>query len=283
LYWLLSFSLLFAHAKSSKPNLAKVGSCNTTGTKQVLVIKQWHLSPTTVTKGFKEKYPQEKNQSAIYLALAERIKKGKLQVILAEGCEGGEINSSFTPEFNGWGYTSLQRAALGKGYDKVLSHIPLKLEAKFESKILTLCGDNEALIKEGNMRLSNLRGWSGFWSRLNGTSGDDKVRLYADTAADTLKVDRATPVPDLLQKIKARMTDDLAAFKQSLTNRNASFVKVLQSQPFEAAAVVIGGLHADDLKEKLEAAGLGCEVLEPPGYRREDEQLLQVFTQVLTK
>jgi hypothetical protein len=40
---------------------------------------------------------------------------------------------------------------------------------------------------------------------------------------------------------------------------------------------VIGGLHAADLKAKLETAGLNCEILEPPGYARNSENLIRDF------
>ncbi|NJL24935.1 MAG: hypothetical protein HC902_07015 [Calothrix sp. SM1_5_4] len=70
--------------------MTKVASCSPADPsgKTVMLIKQWHLSPTTITKNFKEKYPQERNQTAIYANLADNIKKGKIQLIVAEGCQG---------------------------------------------------------------------------------------------------------------------------------------------------------------------------------------------------
>lgn len=248
--------------------------------KNVLVIKQWHLSPKTITKSFKERYPQEKNQTAIYNDLANRIKANKLQLIVAEGCEG-EINDEFKAAFNGWDYASLAKVSQTKGYEKILTLVPLKIEARYNDKVLTMCGDSEKLIQEGNLRVSNLRGWFGFVTRLSETYEDDKGRLYSDAAADLLKVPKNTPVPELLKQIQVRIKEDLAAFRKSLSDRNDGFVKVLQEKPFETAAVVIGGLHAEDLKEKLEAANLACEVYEPPGYQKEAEQLVLDFEKAL--
>jgi hypothetical protein len=292
----MSFTLAHAarharrgHSSSSSSSggtakLHKVDSCKavTEGTKKVLIIKQWHLAPKTVTKGFKEKYPQERNQTAIYDALSDDIKKKKVQLVVAEGCESGtEINSKFTTAYNGWDYSELHKVAQTKGYNKILSHIPLKLEARYDDGIHTMCGDSDKLIQEGNLRLSNLRGWMGFWTRLHETYPDDKGKMYGDAAADLLKVPRTTPVPQLLSKIHDEMITDLGALRKSFADRNDAFVKTLNQSEFEVAAVVIGGLHADDLKNKVQAAGLACDVLEPPGYQREDEQLLDEFEKAI--
>lgn len=290
--WLLSILLTLGSLAEAKPkakkttavrhNLTKVGSCtNTDAAKKVLIIKQWHLAPTTVTKGFpKERYPQERNQTAIYQMLSNQVKTQKLQLVVSEGCEG-EINGEFTPTFNGWDYGSLKKVSQTKGYEKILTLIPLKLEARWDDKVRTLCGDNEKLIKEGNVRLSNLRGWFNFSARLKENYVDDRGQLYAHAAAELLKVPKETPIPEILKQINGRVKEELAAFRKTLQDRNDSFVQVLQSQEFETAAVVIGGLHADDLKDKVEAAGLGCEVLEPPGYQREAEQLVLDFEKII--
>lgn len=262
--------------------LTKVGSCAVTESpKKVYIVKQWHLGPKTITRTFKEKYPQERNQTAIYQAMAGDIKNKKLQVVVAEGCEEGEINSSFKAAWNGWDYNELHKVAQTKGYEKIITHVPLKLEARFDDGVKTLCGDNDRMIQEGNLRLSNLRGWLGFWTRLHEKYIDDKGKMYSDAAADLLKIPKDTPLPKMLENIKTRMKDDVEAFKKSLSERNDSFVKILQGADFGTAAVVIGGLHAEDLKNKVQAAGLNCEVLEPPGYQKEDEQLLVDFEKAI--
>lgn len=268
--------LSFSHAALLK----KISSCKTPAAKDahtVMVIKQWHLPPKTITKGFRERYPQEKNQSAIYLALSDKIKKKKLQMIVAEGCEG-EINQDFTQSFNGWDYDSLKAQSFRKRYDRIITLVPLKLEARYGDKVLTMCGDNNELIREGNLRLSNLRGWAGFWSRLTETDADaEKTKLYAEAAAELLKLPKTTSVKELLPQIKEHLKEELDLFQKSLAERNDSFVKVIQAKNVPTAAIVIGGLHAEDLKLKLEAAGFACDVYEPSGYQRQDEQLIQDF------
>ena len=277
--WLFSALMAAAHAGSL---LTKVASCATVKpTRTVQIIKQWHLPPKTITKGFRERYPQERNQSAIYIALADKIKNKKLDLVVAEGCEG-EINQDFTTAFNGWDLTSLQKMAQTKGFDRIIAHVPLKLEARFGDKILTICGDNNRLIQEGNLRISNLRGWAGYWMRLREGGNLEKSKPYAETVADILKIPRDTPVDKIIPQVQEHMKEDLEAFKKSLADRNEQFVKVLQSHDFKQAAVVIGGLHAEDLKAKLQAAGFGCDVLQPSGYQREDENLLQDFEKALT-
>lgn len=275
--WILSLLLTTLQAQA---RLNKVGSCKKPSepmTAKIQVIKQWHLAPQTITKGFKEKYPQERNQTNIYLALLNDIKKKKVDLVVAEGCEG-EINADFKPTFNGWDYESLKKISLTKTYDRIVSHVPLKLEARFQDKLLTVCGDNEKLIQEGNLRLSNLRGWGGFWTRLNENKNDlEKVKLLAESAADLLKVPKTTPIEQLLELIRKQISDELALFQKSLHDRNDGFVKALQTHPFTSASVIIGGLHASDLKEKLEAAGLPCDIMEPSGYTRENENLIRNF------
>ncbi len=264
------------------PRMTTVGKCNAPkGAKKVLLIKQWHLGPRTVTKGFKEKYPQEKNQTAIYKSLSEQIKKKKLQIVVAEGCEG-EINSDFKSVFNGWDIASLAKQSQTRGFDKIITNVPMKLEARWGDRVVTLCGDNDKLIQEGNLRTSNLRGWMGFWTKLNEGKGDsEKLKLYSEAAADLLKMPKDTALEKLQAKIKERFKEELDLFAKSLSERNTSFVNVLKDRDFETAAIVIGGLHADDLKAKLQDAGLACEVLEPPGYVREDENLIKEFQKAL--
>lgn len=265
--------------------MTKVGVCKDAGNEAgtVYIIKQWHLAPKTVTKGFKEKYPQEKNQSAIYLALADKIKNKKLDLLVAEGCEG-EINDQFTPVFNGWDMETLKKQSQSKGFDRLLTHVAMKLEARYNEKILTVCGDNEKLIQEGLVRLSNLRGWAGFYGRLTEPSSDnERQKLFAESAAGVLKVDKETPIAELVPKIKEKIGEELDAFQKSLGERNESFVKTLQAHTFKTAAVIIGGLHVEDLREKVEAAGFNCEVHEPTGYARDDENVIRDFEQAIKK
>lgn len=259
--------------------MTKVGVCKKSSKEAatVMIVKQWHLAPKTITKGFKEKYPQERNQSAIYISLADRIKNKKMDLVLAEGCEG-EINEKFTTVFNGWDLEAMKKQAQTKGFDRVLSHVPMKLEARFGEKILTICGDNDKLIQEGLVRLSNLRGWAGFYGRLTEpTSDSDRQKLFAESAAGVLKVDKETPIAELVPKIKEKISEELTAFNKTLAERNDAFVKALQAQSFKNAAIVIGGLHVADLKDKIEAAGYACEVMEPAGYSRDDENVIRDF------
>ena len=295
LKWLIAIALvstsLFAKshrratvhkALPSRVHMTKVGTCEVEGPeKKVLVIKQWHLAPKTATHGFKEKYPQEKNQTAIYQMLEEGVKRDELQLIVSEGCEG-EINDDFKAVFNGWDLQSLKAEVGRKGYDKIITLVPLKIEAKYGAKVQTLCGDVETLIQEGNLRLSNLRGWMGFYTRLSENKNDgEKTKLFSESAADLLRIPRDTPPPQLMAQIRAKLKEELEAFRKSLDERDDAFVKVLSDHDFTKAAIVIGGLHAADLKTKLENAGLGCEILEPPGYQRDDEKLIEEFARAL--
>lgn len=279
--WLLSLLLSTASAKGM---MSKLSSCKNLGKEapSVMVVKQWHLPPKTITKGFpKERYPHEKNQSAIYIALVDKMKSKKLDLVVAEGCEG-EINDDYATVFNGWDLASLKKIAQTKSFQRTLAPIAMKLEARFGDKLSTMCGDDEKLIQEGNLRLSNMRGWGGYYSRLSEKGDPEKTKPFAESAAALLKESKDTPVEQLIPKIKEKLKAELEAFSKSLTDRNDLFVKALQAQPFKNAAVVIGGLHAEDLKTKIEAAGFNCDVWEPTGYAREDEQLIKEFEKALS-
>ncbi len=288
--WIIALFMSVSFAKTKKPKadkpvtikMTKVATCEGSAEKKVLVFKQWHLAPTTVTKGFKEKYPHEKNQTAIYKTLSELVKKKQLEVIVAEGCEG-EIDGTFKPVFNGWSMPDLEKQAQTKNFERILTSVPMKVEARWGDKVVTICGDDLAMIKDSQMHLSNLRGWMGFWTRLSEAKPDDeKLKLYSEAAADLLKVPKDTKVEELKAKIGERSLGEIKEFEKSLHDRNGAFVKALGTREFKTAAIVIGGLHAADLKTKLQEAGYGCEVYEPPGYSSQDENLIQEFEKALS-
>ena len=252
--------------------------------KTVYIIKQWNLPATTVTRGFKEKYVQEKNISAIYQDLVDKIKKKKFDLVVAEGCEG-EINSEFSQTFNGWDLETLKKESHLKNYDRVITNIPLKIEARFGDKIHAICGDSLKQIQEGNVRVSNLRGWMGFWERLKNSpkeSGhDENLKLYAEAAADLLKISRTTPLAEIRKQIQAQIKSELESFKVSLTERGGAFAKVLHDQDFTNAAVIVSGIQASNVKSKIEEAGMDCVVLTPPGYSTSEENLLRDFEKAI--
>lgn len=276
--WLVSALVTASHAR---PLLQKIAACpKSDGPKVVRILKQWTLSPTTYTKDFKEKYPQERNLTAVYQALVDDVKKKKIDLVVGEGCEG-PIDKAFKIQFNGWSVESLSKVALTKGFDRIITSVPMKLAARFDDKLKVVCGDSDALIQEGNVRLTNLRGWAGYLTHLKQSYVDDQGKLYADGAADLLKISRATPRDEIIAKVKDRIREELGSFRKAIHERNDGFVKVVSDAEFKTAAIVINGLHAEDLKTKLQAAGLGCEVYEPPGYQREEERLIQDFEKLL--
>ncbi len=94
-----------------------------------------------------------------------------------------------------------------------------------------LCGDNEELIQEGNVHVTNLRGWTGYVINLKKTFVDDRGKLYADQASDLLKIPRTTLMPDLIKLIQGKVRTELAAFRAAITKRNDGFVKVVTNPP----------------------------------------------------
>lgn len=264
--------------KKAKSELKLVSSCpQTESPKTVWLIKQWHLAPETVTKGFREKYPQEPSQTAIYKFLSNSVQNKDIDLVVGEGCEG-EITEKFEKTFNGWNYTSLKAESKGKKYDRLLTHIPLKLEARWTDKVKSYCGDSEAMIREGQIRLSNMRGWYGFLLRFGDSQlAEDHKSELAAAANQLLKHRKPKAVKDLIPEIRTKLKEELASFENSLQKRNDAFIKILSEQDYKSAAVVIGGLHSEDLRSKVEKQGFNCKIYEPPRYPAEDESLIESF------
>ncbi len=266
----------------SRVELRTVETCPQTDSNQtVLIVKQWHLGPRTITKGFREKYPQEPSQTAIYNFLSTGVEKAQLDLVVGEGCEG-EIGEKFEKEFNGWSYNELRAQPKNKKYEKILTQIPLKLKAKWTSKIHAVCGDNDEQIHNSTVSLSNMRGWYGFLTRFTEkpTTPEQKAE-YQESASKLLGYSKVKPIEDLVPKIREKLKTELDSFESSLKKRNESFAAALKANTFTNAAVVIGGLHAKDLKEKVEELKLNCRVMEPINYPAKDEELIESFRRLL--
>ena len=118
--------------------------------KHIWILKQWHVAPGVDTRDrIKAKeLPQAANQTAIYQQLDQWVKAHLLDTVIAEGCSG-ELTINSNIRFNGWSVQDLASVAHAPGFDQdVISHVPMKLEAKYGDQVRTICGDDEDLLQK---------------------------------------------------------------------------------------------------------------------------------------
>lgn len=221
--------------------------------KTIALLGQYHLSAKAITKDIEQskQLPQFNNQKAIYLVLDEWVRNKKLQLIISEGCEG-EIDEKFRPSFNGWNYLSLRKNRKLSVYEDILTLVPLKIEAKYDKEIKTLCGDDLQMIAKHQLLFSDLKGYIGFFTRLKeSVAGTKKYESYLRALEDSEKRKIKQPVDYLKKKIKGLIEQEEAMVSQ----RNKSFLKVVQGSEASTVAIVIGNRHLEDLKTSLEKQG----------------------------
>lgn len=218
--------------------------------KNVIIYPQWHLSSSTLTNKVEEssKLVQFENQKFIFLDLKNQIFSNKVDVILSEGCEG-EIDDKFEQSFNGWNYRALDGQKNSSIYDNILTLVPLKLEVEFKEKILTLCADNNALIKKQLLSFSDLRAYVGYYHRLvEFKNNPKKYQLYADGLLNNGVNDKNLNATDYA---KAKAQDSLNLFLKSIEDRNQVVVSHIESHKEKNIALVIGQLHLNGLEQML--------------------------------
>ena len=262
-------------AQSLDPALGKeVAACAgaPASAKKVWIFKQWHLPPGTDSKAVTKPLPQQPNQTAIYRQLERWVTDGQMRTILAEGCEG-EIDDKFAKVFNGWSMTDLKAKSKTDTFAEITSHVPMKIEAKFADKVKTLCGDNETMIKQQNLLLSDLRGTVGFLTRLQ-DQDSKKADSYLIPAIEVFKFPAATSRSKAVQLLNQLLGERIGLLLKAIDERSMLFAQAIEKAPADKMALVIGGLHADALRKMLEERKLACSVVEPAGYAQDEEKLV---------
>ena len=276
----LSF-VFVASVLSFNPQLMKkIGACATVSdgkAQTVYLVKQWHLPPSITAKLKRiEPFPQEKNQTQIYGQLAEWIKASSLDTAIAEGCEG-EIDDNFKPAFQGWSYADLKQHAHDPDFNKILSHVVVKLKARYPSELHAACGDKLSEIKNAELALSDARADVGYLSRIEEHKNDPvKLKPYLDGAIEAYHLKAGTTVRDAEDSLVIDLRKSLKSFEDSTHERDLSFVqKITAIHSAKPTVLVVGGLHATDLKTILESQKMNCEILEPLAYQNDEEALNQ--------
>lgn len=247
----------------------------------VHIVKQWHLSPATNTfANPTQELPQTPNQKSIFTELSNWIDKKELKTVIAEGCEE-ELTDKFPKVYNGWSMLELKKRVADTNYADLTANVPMKLEAKYGASLQTHCGDDEKLVKDGALALSNLRGLSGYYSRIKQYSGSSQAKAYLDGAIELLKLPKSTDEKSVLSALKDGILKEVQAFENSIQARNSTFVKTVEKIGSKNSAIVIGGLHTSNLKSQIEAKGWNCLVHEPQGYNSQMDHTLEEFKKLI--
>lgn len=245
--------------------------------KNVWIFKQWHLLPSDNTKEFPDKsYPQKENLKAIYEQLNLWVELGKVQAVFAEGC-AGEIDSQFELKFNGWTMSDLAAEATKDTYSKIPGHVPMMIEAKHGDKVRTVCGDNQEMIVDQNLKFSDLRGAIGFLTRLEKFEGKtQKEKPYLEAIAKAYGIKKKKITGDYARSfLKAEVKKLISQIEKGIEKRNKSFVDAIVNTFAPQSVVVIGGVHAKNLKSLLEKKKLNCQVVEFKGYDYDEEEMIR--------
>ena len=255
---------------------------NTLFAQTVTIYKQWHLSSKVNALDIEatKKLPQFENQKDIFEAIESSIQKNKKILLLSEGCSiGTEIDMKFPTTFNGWNMSLLDAKKTQADYSQVLAPIPMKVEAKYTAESQTLCADDTELMKKNDLALSDARGYLGFYMRLKEVKDKDpkKFQFYKNALEETENKKIADPVQYSKQKVLA----SLELFKKYRSERNNSFITLVQKHLKENPIIVIGGLHAIDLKNRLDSLHIKNIVITPKGYPQNSETLESDILKIL--
>jgi hypothetical protein len=274
-----SLPLLFAVAVSFNPKFLKqVGTC-TPGSERsptVYVVKQWHLAPTVNTKTNPpaKPLPQTANQTEIYNQLSEWVKNGTIDTAIAEGCEG-EVGPSLKDAFQGWSYSDLQAHVTDKNYPELLAHPVLKLQAKYPKQAKSFCGDNVTEIKKAQLAMSDARADVGYAARLEEYENNPaKLKPYLEGVISVYQLKSTTTEKEAELAVSADLKKSMETFQATLHTRDLSFAQKIETvNSPKPTALVIGGLHTQDLKAVFESKKMNCVIFEPVSYNSDEELL----------
>lgn len=270
------------------PTFGKISaSCQKSSSpKHVWLFKQWHLGPkvnTFLNQDF-SKLDQERNQTAIYLQIAKWIETNQVDLVLAEGCQENELTEKSSIAINGWNISQLKKVALDNNFSQIVSSVPLKLEAKFASKVKTVCGDDLALIEKNGLAFSDARAAIGFLSRINQYKGEDKsLTRYLEAAREAYKLSSKTKKDAIVKHIVGKLKAAVVAIEKATNDRNQILIRKIILEKNKEQTVVYGGIHAEGIVRGLEENQINCDVVTPVGYQDSETELLTTLKAAVEK
>ena len=248
-------------------------------TAPTIIVSQWHPLAGFSSKQDRRPPPQAENQIAIYYQLSAWIDEGHLQTVIAEGCEG-EIDDSFEDAFNGWTLKELKDLPPGK-LDTLITHVGLKMKAKYGDKVRVVCGDDSSLVVKHMLVLSDLRGLSSFAVRISQLGNEPAKRdEYLKQLRTVLKLPETAGENDVYEKLMASLRAKMGEFEELVNERNEVFVKTIKKAPGRSA-VVVGAIHVPGIESKLRSEKIDFATYQPTGLRAEDRDLLEKLKELL--
>jgi hypothetical protein len=282
-----SVPVMMAIAVSFNPKLVHVvDQCavSTQKSPTVYLVKQWHLAPNTNTKLNPpvKPLPQTKNQTQIYDQLGEWVQNGVLDTAIAEGCEG-EVGPKLKEAFQGWTYEDLTKHVNDKNYSELLAHPVLKFQAKYSSKAKSYCGDSLSEIKRSQVALSDARADVGYFGRLSENQDKpEKLKPYLDGVIEMYHLRANSGYTDALKAVAIDLKKSLDIFQDSTHERDLAFIRKINTVDSPKPTVlVVGGLHAQDLKDSLEKKKMNCVIFEPLAYQNDEEAMSKKLKSLL--
>jgi hypothetical protein len=247
------------------------------------LIKQWHLSPSQETMNVEKSrhVPQYKNQKEIYLNVEQMILNKETSMVLAEGCEGGEINDDFIKVYNGWTLKKLKEQIEHPHFESIMAPVQMKIKAKYPD-VTVLCADDAELIEENLLAFSEIKGHLSFYQALKEykKTSNEKYLLYSNKLKELYPNEI---IKDPMNFSLSEAIRNLDLFEQIILKRNKSFNKKIQVNLSSDPVLIVGGLHVKDLGEKLSAQRIPFNVLTPINYNNEEQVLLKSLKKILQK
>lgn len=231
---------------------------------QIILASQWHLAPNENTRLQPAKtVPQAENQNSIYRQIQSWVERGQIENAVVEGCEG-EIKEGFAGVYNGWSYDDLRKLNVEE-LSKVQTQMGLRLKARFQEKLKVLCGDDLALIKRHQLVLSDLRGLSGFRTRIiQYKDQPQRSAGYISSVRTILKLDPSTSAEKTTIALDDQIRKSLAELESVTQARNQKFLRISRDLKGRTV-VVIGALHTSDLEHQFENEKIHVGLFRPLG------------------
>ncbi|HEY8272741.1 MAG TPA: hypothetical protein VIG33_17740 [Pseudobdellovibrionaceae bacterium] len=238
---------------------------------EVILVPQWHYSPQVNTRGLQVSLPQDKNQKAIFEEMSSWIRSHYIKNLIVEGCEG-QLAAASDLRFNDWSLNDLNGQ---KNIENAQTHIGLKILSLSKGAINVECGDNLALIKEHQLALSDIRGLAGYKLRLEQANLPLKNRAsFVAGAKEALKLPKDTKEDLVLKKLNEELDTVISHFESLVSKRNDEFVKKARSLAGRKV-ILIGALHIEDLKSKLNEQKIPFAIWRPIGLENGEVHLIE--------
>lgn len=245
---------------------------------KVLIVKQWHLAAKIKSTDIEASklLDQYTHQKDLYNFLLQKLDEG-YETIIAEGCEG-KIDASFSKSYNGWDFKKLAEYRDTKEYVDIITMAPLKVKVAHPSANV-ICGDNDELIKLNQLAMSDMRGFLGFYIGVQ-TRKDPKYIRTVKEALESLGHGNVENVPQFLQQ---KLLESWDKSFEYIYQRNDRFIEKILAQKSIPPIVVIGGIHVEDLAQKLASKKIPFEIATPKDYPAKDEQMIHSLGKLIQK